>query len=368
MPVRFIHCADIHLGASFSVLPRHDADARRAHQRETFARIVDLALEQPDRADIVFISGDLFDSDRPSPREVSFVRNQLKRLTEEGVKSFIIPGNHDPYRSNSFWCKASLPCTRLFTQTDIECVEVNGMRICVCGIAPDLSNPSRNQLATLEPTLTGDIAVLLHHASWLNFGADTADFHPFAAENIDASPFNYVALGHYHAFRRVDSRIPAVYPGATEALGFSKNDLGDRCVVVGTIDERGNVTYKQHKINKISHICEEIDCTADTPGSLRKKVEKLVSPEIYLRLTLTGRPSAEVVAASENLVEEFSQYVAWLEVESSFNNVGDVPVDNIYLNKFVEKMKARIEEAPDDQKPLLNKALEIGVRAFMKNG
>ena len=102
MTVRFVHCSDLHLGAPYSMLPREAADKRRVDQRKTFARIVDLALGRPDKADLMLIAGDLFDSARPSPRDISFVRSQLQRLADGGVRTFIIPGNHDPFREHGF--------------------------------------------------------------------------------------------------------------------------------------------------------------------------------------------------------------------------------------------------------------------------
>jgi len=368
MTIRFVHCSDLHLGTPYSMLPRGAADRRRVDQRQTFARIVDLALGRPHKADLMLIGGDLFDSDRPSPRDIAFVRSQLQRLADGGVKTFIIPGNHDPCREAGFWSKADLPCTKLFTRPVFECCEVEELGISVCGIAPDISDQSKPQMPSFDLSLRAPVSVLLFHGSWLNFGRDVADCHPFTTEELAMLPFNYVALGHYHACHEIKGlTCKAIYPGTPEAVGFSAGDLGDRYVVVGTIDEQGNVDARPHKINQISHVAEEFDCTAETPASLRRKIEELLSPSVYARMLLTGRPSAEVIAASETLGDELGEACGHLSVTSRFSSVGEVPADNSYLKRFVEKMNARIEEAAEDGKPLLSKALELGIRAFMKD-
>ncbi|NQT21070.1 MAG: DNA repair exonuclease, partial [Planctomycetes bacterium] len=318
---------------------------------------------------LMLIAGDLFDSAGPSPRDVGFVRSQLQRLTDGGVKTFIIPGNHDPYRDHSFWAKADLPCTKLFTKPAFECHEVGELGVSVCGIAPDISDISKGQIGAFDAVVPTPISVLLFHGSWLNFGRETADCHPFSTDELARLPFNYVALGHYHAARNIDG-VPctAIYPGTPEAIGFAGNDLGDRFVVVGTIDDNGNVAAVPHKINEISHAAEEIDCTTETAQSLRRKIEQMLSSSVYAQIALTGRPAAEVIAASETLAQELDGACAFIDVRTRFSSVGDVPADNTYLKRFVEKMNGRIKEAPEGEEHLLSKALELGIRAFMKDG
>ncbi|HUW31069.1 MAG TPA: DNA repair exonuclease [Planctomycetota bacterium] len=364
MKVRFVHCSDLHLGAPYSMLPRQAADRRRADQRETLGRIVDLAVGAPEKADLLLIAGDLFDSDHPSLRDVTFVRTQLERLGREGVRVFMIPGNHDPWRERNFWSRAAFPNVRLFTQPRFECEVLRGLRLNVCAIAPDPSNYSKNQLAAFDASVAAGPSILLHHGSWLNFGGESADCHPFSTDDIRRLPFSYIALGHYHASRQVDSR--SAYPGTPDAVGFSKNDLGPRYVMVGTLDGEGRVDVHPHQINVVSHVMEEIDCTAESCQSLRQRVERLLERSAYVRIRLTGRPATEVIAAAERLRDELSDMATFLAVESSFSNVADVPADNIYLKRFVEKVNARMQNAPEDQQPLLSKALELGIRAFLK--
>ena len=366
MKLRFVHCSDLHLGAPYSMLPREAADRRRADQRETFARIVDLAIKPQERADLLLLTGDTFDSANPSPRDVGFLRGQLQRLADAGVKTFAIPGNHDPWREKSFWAKAAFPFARFFRNPVLEQEELRGLGISVWAIAPDSSNLTKNQLAQISMPEGAGVSLLMCHGSWLNFGSETADCHPFSTHDVRNLPFAYVALGHYHACRQIEGPVPAAYPGTPEALGFSRNDLGDRHVVIGTIAD-GKTDIRFHKINIVSHVSEEFDCTAESYDSLRRKVESILSPSCYVRIQLKGCPSVDVIAGLERLKEELSDMCAYLRIDSPFSSVGDVPADNVYLKRFMEKMKERIGEAGDERKPLLNKALELGIRAFARN-
>ena len=57
--VRIIHAADFHLDSAFSGLPPEKARQRRRESREILDRLTALARER--QADLVLLSGDLFD-------------------------------------------------------------------------------------------------------------------------------------------------------------------------------------------------------------------------------------------------------------------------------------------------------------------
>jgi len=61
--------------------------------RRVFIGIVDLCLEE--RVDALLISGDLYDGDQTSMKTARFLREQIRRVDEAGIKVFKIRGNHD---------------------------------------------------------------------------------------------------------------------------------------------------------------------------------------------------------------------------------------------------------------------------------
>ena len=56
-------------------------------------RIVDLCLDE--QVDALLLAGDLYDGDQTSMKTARFLVEQLRRLSEAGIKTFIIRGNHD---------------------------------------------------------------------------------------------------------------------------------------------------------------------------------------------------------------------------------------------------------------------------------
>lgn len=93
--VRILHTADLHLDYGFTpgLLPYNRIKDRRRDLLETFDRIIGIAKDE--RAELLLISGDLFEHRYIQTSTVNYVNQKLKGLSETYV--FILPGNHDPY-------------------------------------------------------------------------------------------------------------------------------------------------------------------------------------------------------------------------------------------------------------------------------
>ena len=91
MGIKIVHTADFHIGASFSHLGTNLAKMRGNEIRQSLVRTVDFCKEK--NVDALLISGDLFDSPKPSKADCEFVKNTLSSLHPADV--YIICGNHD---------------------------------------------------------------------------------------------------------------------------------------------------------------------------------------------------------------------------------------------------------------------------------
>ena len=90
MAVKVLHCADFHMDSPFDALPEDKAAERRREQRRLLWQIANIANEK--KADVVLMSGDLFDSN------ISYYETQealLSALGSISAEIFISPGNHD---------------------------------------------------------------------------------------------------------------------------------------------------------------------------------------------------------------------------------------------------------------------------------
>ena len=98
--VKFIHTADLHLDTPFKGLSNWNSDLASKLKDATFKsfrKIIDLCLNE--KVDFLIISGDIFDSENKSlAAQLKFV-SELKRLSENGIYTYFICGNHDPLSS-----------------------------------------------------------------------------------------------------------------------------------------------------------------------------------------------------------------------------------------------------------------------------
>lgn len=104
----FLAISDVHIGAKLFNLPELSQDLK-----DDFVRLIDLALQL--KVTYVFIAGDLFDSNKPSPDLVKFVKEQTDRAKARGLIVAGIVGDHDKPINNAAWMHLAgvIPVNRL---------------------------------------------------------------------------------------------------------------------------------------------------------------------------------------------------------------------------------------------------------------
>ncbi len=250
MRLRFAHCGDFHLGYDFDYLPPRKAAARRADLRMAFFRCVRETLGWG--AQVLLISGDLFDNPQPGARDVEIVSKNLAYLARKGVRCFAIPGNHDPAGPDSVWRRPEIAGHLHLFDADPAAeagrADVPELGLSVAGIpwdAEDALRPPLRDLRAQELRLR-ERAILLLHGSEAALAEEHPAFreHPFRADALSRLPFGYVAIGHYHKPLDVArwNGGGACYSGSPEGLRFSAHNLGERSIVLGEMDETGALT------------------------------------------------------------------------------------------------------------------------------
>ena len=94
--MRFLHAADLHLDSPLRGLDRHDGapvEPLRSATRRALVALVDLAIRR--EVQLLLIAGDLYDGDWEDFRTGLFFHQQMMRLAPQGIRVFIVRGNHD---------------------------------------------------------------------------------------------------------------------------------------------------------------------------------------------------------------------------------------------------------------------------------
>jgi exonuclease SbcD len=225
--MRLLHLSDTHLGFhAFDVVNDEGVNAREQDVYNAFAHVINRALEL--RPDAVIHSGDFFHRPTPGNRALTQGLEQLRRLCDAGIPFYVIAGNHETPKTafNSPILRAlrSLPCVYPIFGDQWECFELNGLAI--HGI-PYINENQRltEALEQLRPQ-NGRFNLLMLHTSlgkrYLMEEYGEQIFPPDFETKLQ--DFQYVALGHWHNYQKVELHPNAWYCGATER--FSDTEAG----------------------------------------------------------------------------------------------------------------------------------------------
>ena len=234
MTFRFVHTADLHLDSPLVSLALRDpglaAEVATA-SRATLTRIIDLCLAEEVHA--LIIAGDLWDGGQTSAKTPRFLKQELVRLSDAGIRCFIIRGNHDAASKVTRELEPP-PLTHVFaTRPGTQTFEAGGQMVAVHGISfPEGALPE-SLLPRYPAPMAGAFNIGVMHTS-LNGSAAHDVYAPCAAAELDAHGYDYWALGHIHKRAEYHGRAAVVMPGIPQ--GRDIGEAGSCTVTLGSYD------------------------------------------------------------------------------------------------------------------------------------
>jgi DNA repair protein SbcD/Mre11 len=296
--MKFVHAADLHLDSPLLALLRRDprqVERMRRATREAFTRLVDLCIEH--EAAFLVIAGDLYDHDCPNMQIAVFLRKELRRLQDKGIRCVIIKGNHDA--ENRITSALALPAnTRLLGERAPETVMFDDLpvRVAVHGQSFRPGPVPENLAASYPPPLRGRYNIGLLHTSLAGAG-DHDVYAPCTLEQLTSRGYDYWALGHIHR-RAVLSRDPfVIFPGNLQ--GRHARESGPKgCYVVEMDDGGRTVAASFVALDVVRWLRAEVDLKgrtseADLAVGLREALQQAWRDSdgraAAVRVVLTGR-------------------------------------------------------------------------------
>ena len=237
--MRILQLSDAHLESPLSSLPREKAQIRRAELRGTLCRAI-LEAEKEGCA-LALLPGDLFDQNFASEATVAALCEAFQKAG--GVRFFIAPGNHDPLGPRSPYRFAEWPeNVHIFKKPEMEevALTLGGEEVSVWGCA-GLPRPYDRE--PLRGFAVRDRARLnLGCVHGYVTGARAVPYGPIAPEEIRASGFDYLALGHVHSYLppRAAGGTVYGYAGCLEGRGF--DECGPKGLLLLEV-EKGSVRH-----------------------------------------------------------------------------------------------------------------------------
>ncbi len=220
MAVRVLCTGDIHIGRSASKVP----DAYRCSHAWT--SIVDLAISE--RVDLLAISGDIVDKENKSFEAIGPLQDGLRRLSDAGIDTVAIAGNHDHDVLSRLLGNAGTDRFHLLGQDGVWerwTLSRNGSaQLHVCGWSFPKEHVRENPLHSFVDSADDGVPVLgLLHGE---VGNARSLYAPVSFDDLRARRVDFWLLGHIHAPQQFPDTngCRALYPGSPYAMDPGEPD------------------------------------------------------------------------------------------------------------------------------------------------
>ncbi len=317
IPLKFIHSADLHLGSPFKGLLKtyYNESAKDQIKRSTFAafdNLINTCISE--EVDFLLISGDIFDSsDRNFYAQVYFYSG-MKKLENNGIKVFVVTGNHDPLNA---WSETLLlpenvirfkenPDTSFFERNELPAAAIHGISYTRRDTTDNLAKKIKPIVSSEDSRLTGfsgKIDVdgifqigLLHCNTRKDSGHE--NYAPCSVkDDLIPSRMDYWALGHVHTRSVLHDEKPLIcYPGNIQ--GRHINETGEKGCYIVSVDTNGDVKLSFRVLDTVRWEKAEIDIKGmQSENEFFSKIENLFNEVsanaedriTIMRLDITGR-------------------------------------------------------------------------------
>ena len=352
--MKILHLADTHIGYSaYNKLDENGINQRESDVCDAFSQVVDYAIEK--KVDLVLHSGDLFDTVRPSNRAISFAVGQLLRLSNAGIPTVIISGNHETPRlretgsvfkvfehiDNLYLAYTGKSQTFKFGDLKVHalphCADKELFETELDAMKSD--KKFKHNVAMLHSAVSGLAVFRMNEFNEL-----------MATDSQLDRGWDYVALGHYHEHIEVGLNI--VYAGSTERFGFGQVGQPKGFVILDLEKKK----WKFHEINIRPMLdLKTIDCNGkkanDISNVIQKNIEKADLENAIVRQKLQDVDRRELGLLDTGIIRKLTRDTLHYELRPATLEAGqkiasqDAAFDSLE-REFVSYLdKAAIEGA-----------------------
>ena len=355
----FLHGADFHLDSPFRALSADQAAERRQEQRQLLTRLANTARET--QADLIFLAGDLFDSQRVRPETVQILYETLEDLE---AQVFISPGNHDPYTAASPYARLTWPShVHIFSSPYPERVELPQLGAVVYGSA--FLSPHRVDSPLLDLNAQeGDLV------AFGCFHGDTATpfsrYGPITQEEIARSGLHYLALGHSHTAsgKQMAGSTCYAWPGCPEGRGF--DETGEKGIYMGQTDglqcQLDFLPLAHRQYRQV-----DLDITGQPPDQALRAFLAQAEPQDILRICLTGQRQEDQTPDLTTLTALAAPYVYSVQLRDETSLPQALwarKEEDTLTGLFLRNMAGKMAAASPEERPFLERAVRFGLAAL----
>lgn len=365
------HCADTHLGyRTFNKTVPLDEDDAGLNQREAdvynaWDRLVNEAIKA--KPDVFIHAGDFFDRVSPSNRAIVRAREGLYKLSEAGIKSVILAGNHETPRLSEtghvFTLLERIPDVSIMYDGKPETIEIGDLLI--TGVAH--SSSLADQVSNATPDSNYKYNILVTHGSVKGAGIGVFENNELNQTTLPIElfkkPWDYVALGHYHNFTKLQDNM--CYCSSPERLSISEADYPKGYVLVNFPGPK----FEHKEIEAREFVKLEYDAKTHGHESLTDKLMEIIKfsePKgKIVRLRINNLTKELWATVDRKALQTVAKQSINLAIEPDLISSSMVAVSNSEIGPLPEEFQKYLEDAPiedideKEKQFILEKAQEV---------
>lgn len=363
--IRFLHTADIHLGAKFLALGSQAAK-QREQLLQTFNRVIELAIEQ--KVDFVLLAGDTFDSNQPAPKTLDAFKQGIKQLARFRIPAVIIGGTHDYLSDQSVLaaCHETLQPDLILLDEQTPVWRPDHLPVEVMGISLSAANMPSQPIEELNKISKQDgrLHIGMVHGS-LDIGKGGNQEAQFTTDAIAASGLDYLALGHWHNAKDYSQGSTTCwYPGSPEMIAMDEKERGQVLLVDLTPDH--SIKVNKQCVGKRTIINHTIDVNQGTEEDILAQLAELADEDAILRVTLNGLVPIERELHLDDLKAKLDSLFFYYQLSDltrrqlSQENLGRFDRKTI-IGQYVDMIKQDMARADQESQKELEEVMQLGV-------
>ncbi len=270
--------------------------------------------------------GDFFTKVNPHPRYIYDVINTLSEVSDAGIQSIIVGGNHEAPRLSTTLNPLKLleHINKVHVILEPRTVSVDGIDF-VCVPAPsnfdEIASLFNSMLQTAQSSAGATTRVLAAHLPLAQSRTSAErSLESFMGESVDVRQipdnFVYVALGHVHRFQKIDfGTHPIYYSGSSERTDWSEEGEAKYVAEVEINGNDAEVRPVELPVRSMKTLVDE-DCENLSGAQITELIHRAAKAE---RSSLSG---AIIRIKLENVDHDESRRIDWEEIEKTLLGYG----------------------------------------------
>ncbi|MFO7695721.1 MAG: exonuclease SbcCD subunit D [Anaerolineae bacterium] len=338
--IKVVHFSDVHLGVEN--YGRFDPGTglfnRLTDFIEAIDTIIDTALDE--QADLVIFGGDAYKTRDPSPTYQREFARRIRRLSQAGLPTVLVAGNHDMPnavgRAHTMEIFGTLEVENVYVARSPEVFDIETRHGPVqVGTLPwivrssllardefknkSLEDIDQALLERVEMVLNGEKGlvsrlkpgvphILVVHGT-VNGAAYGSERSVMLGQEmvlplqlLKNPQWDYVALGHIHRHQALESdrHPPVVYAGSIERIDFGE-EREDKGFVIAEV-ERGSCTWAFQKLDARPFVTVRVTADGDDPtAQVIAAIERANIEGAVVRVLIRTTPDRDVLVRESDI-------------------------------------------------------------------